>query len=64
MARELHSTARPTRLRLLGFLVLVGGSVLAGNVTMLDMCRRLGFSVRSDADDPSVWTVTLDLRGR
>jgi acetyltransferase len=42
----------------------LSGSVLAGNVTMLDMCRRLGFSVRSDADDPSVWTVTLDLRGR
>ena len=30
MAREALSTARPTRLRLLGFLVLVGGSVLAG----------------------------------
>lgn len=30
MAHEALSTARPTRLRLLGFLVLVGGSVLAG----------------------------------
>ncbi|HJS26807.1 MAG TPA: hypothetical protein VJ913_06760 [Actinomycetota bacterium] len=30
MSRELGSTARPTRLRLLGFLVLVAGSVLAG----------------------------------
>src|SRR5262245_60334540 len=30
MARELLSATRPTRLRLFGFLVLVGGSVLAG----------------------------------
>jgi len=30
MSRELLSSARPTRPRLLGFLVLVGGSVLAG----------------------------------
>jgi hypothetical protein len=30
MSRELLSAARPTRLRLLGFLVLVAGSVLAG----------------------------------
>lgn len=30
MPRELLSAARPTRLRLLGFLVLVAGSVLAG----------------------------------
>jgi acetyltransferase len=42
----------------------LSGSVLAGNVTMLDMCRQLGFIIRCDPDDQSVRTVTLDLRGR
>jgi acetyltransferase len=42
----------------------LSGSVLAGNVTMLDMCRQLGFIIRSDPSDQSVRTVTLDLRGR
>jgi acetyltransferase len=40
------------------------GPVLAGNTTMLDMCRQLGFSARQDPENPSVRIVTLDLRGR
>jgi acetyltransferase len=42
----------------------LSGSVLAGNVTMLDMCRQLGFIIRCDPDDQSVRTVTLDLGRR
>jgi acetyltransferase len=42
----------------------LNGSVLAANVTMLDMCRQLGFTIRCNPDDQSVRTVTLDLRGR
>lgn len=40
------------------------GSVLAGNATMLDMCRQLGFIISYDPDDQSVRTVTFDLRRR
>jgi acetyltransferase len=39
----------------------LSGAVLAGNTTMLDMCRRLGFKVASDPDDPAVHQVTLQL---
>jgi acetyltransferase len=39
----------------------LSGAVLAGNTTMLDMCRRLGFNVASDRDDPSINQVTLNL---
>nr|MBX2806928.1 GNAT family N-acetyltransferase [Hyphomicrobiales bacterium] len=39
------------------------GHVLAGNVTMLKMCRELGFTVRLDPDDASIFWVTLDLTG-
>jgi acetyltransferase len=38
------------------------GSVLAGNTTMLDMCRQLGFAIVRDHSDPAVMQVTLDLR--
>ena len=37
------------------------GSVLAENTTMLQMCRELGFTSRTDSDDPSVQQVTLAL---
>jgi acetyltransferase len=39
----------------------LSGAVLAGNTTMVDMCRRLGFKVASDPDDPAVHQVTLQL---
>ena len=37
------------------------GAVLAGNTTMLQMCRELGFSVASDPDDAAVRRVVLRL---
>jgi acetyltransferase len=37
------------------------GHVMAGNVTMLKMCRELGFSVRMDPSDMGTFLVTLDL---
>lgn len=37
------------------------GHVLAGNVTMLKMCRELGFAVRMDPDDTGTFLVALDL---
>ena len=40
----------------------ITGTVLAMNTTMLDMCRRLGFRVETEPDDPSVRQVTLKLR--
>ena len=39
------------------------GSVLAENSTMLGMCRKLGFAVGVDPDDPSIRHVTLKLQG-
>lgn len=39
----------------------VEGQVLRENVTMLAMCRHLGFRVRPDRDDPAVMDVTLDV---
>jgi acetyltransferase len=38
------------------------GSVLAGNVTMLQMCRELGFSIEREPGDDSVRRVVLPLR--
>jgi len=38
---------------------VVEGQVLRENRTMLAMCRELGFSFRSDPDDPSIVDVTL-----
>jgi len=37
------------------------GFVLAGNNAMLVLARRLGFTVKSDPDDPMVKVVRLDL---
>jgi acetyltransferase len=39
----------------------IQGLVLRGNRTMLDMCRKLGFSVAADADDDKVMRVVLPL---
>ena len=38
---------------------VVEGQVLRENTTMLDMCRRLGFSIRNDPDDVDLLIVTL-----
>jgi acetyltransferase len=37
----------------------VHGQVLRENVTMLDMCRKLGFHISSDPQDPSLVVVNL-----
>jgi acetyltransferase len=37
----------------------IHGQVLRENVTMLEMCRKLGFTVASDPEDPSVAVVNL-----
>ena len=42
----------------------VEGQVLRENSTMLDMCRRLGFSVRVDPDDATLMLVSLPVDGR
>jgi acetyltransferase len=36
--------------------------VLAENTVMLEMCRNLGFEVKSDAEDPALCHVTLQIR--
>jgi acetyltransferase len=38
------------------------GSVLKENANMLDLCRRLGFRLESDRDDPGTIIVRLDLQ--
>ncbi len=42
----------------------IHGEVLRENVTMLTMCRELGFTVEEDRDDPSLAVVSLDLGQR
>ena len=42
----------------------VQGQVLRENSTMLDMCRRLGFSVRVDPEDSTLMQVSLPVDGR
>jgi acetyltransferase len=42
---------------------LIEGQVLRENTSMLDMCRRLGFAIRSDPDDPDILIVRLALTG-
>ena len=37
----------------------VRGQVLRANVTMLDMCRKLGFHIASEPQDPSIVVVNL-----
>jgi acetyltransferase len=40
----------------------VQGQVLAENLTMLQMCRELGFEMTTDATDPGLQIVTLPLK--
>jgi acetyltransferase len=42
-------------------LKMLSGVVLRENITMLTMCRELGFDIKSDPRDTSVVIVTLDL---
>jgi hypothetical protein len=37
------------------------GDVLAENVPMLDLVRRLGFSLRREPDEPTVYAVSRAL---
>ena len=37
----------------------IRGQVLRENVTMLDMCRKLGFTVSADPQEPAVVVVNL-----
>ncbi len=39
----------------------LGGQVLAENQLMLDMCKDLGFQIRTDPDDPTLRRVDLSL---
>jgi acetyltransferase len=39
----------------------VEGQVLRENTTMLAMCRRLGFQIRSDPHDADIKVVTLPI---
>ena len=40
------------------------GAVLAGNTTMLQMCRQLGFAIEAEPGDSTIRRVVLDLRRR
>ena len=40
----------------------ISGQVLKENATMLNMCRELGFTIKSDAADYTFYDVTLELR--
>ncbi|MCC5977680.1 MAG: bifunctional acetate--CoA ligase family protein/GNAT family N-acetyltransferase [Salinarimonas sp.] len=40
-------------------LSVIEGQVLRENTTMLDMCRKLGFALRADPDDPDLRIVRL-----
>jgi acetyltransferase len=42
-------------------LTTIAGQVLADNSTMLNMCRDLGFTVKPDREDHSIYHVTLSL---
>jgi acetyltransferase len=42
----------------------LSGQVLRENVTMLTMCRELGFRITSDAEDAGIAIVSLDLTAR
>jgi acetyltransferase len=41
----------------------IHGQVLRENTVMIGMCRQLGFDIRPDAEDESVYLVSLDLTG-
>jgi acetyltransferase len=40
---------------------VIQGQVLRQNTTMLDLCRRLGFTIRSDPNEPDIVLVKLPL---
>jgi acetyltransferase len=42
-------------------LKVISGDVLQENITMLDMCRQLGFEVKSDPNEPEICDVRLKL---
>ena len=39
----------------------IEGQVLRDNVTMLNMCRELGFDVAADPNDANVWLVRRNI---
>jgi acetyltransferase len=39
---------------------VIAGEVLRENVAMLEVCRRLGFDIRPEPDDPEIQIVSLD----
>ena len=41
----------------------INGEVLSENVTMLQMCRELGFTIRSDPGNPGILNVERKLTG-
>jgi GNAT superfamily N-acetyltransferase len=45
-------------------LTRIFGQILQENSVMLEMCRELGFAIKTDADDRGICDVTLALRGR
>jgi GNAT superfamily N-acetyltransferase len=42
----------------------ISGQILQENSVMLEMCRELGFKIKTDAEDGGVCDVTLVLEGR
>jgi acetyltransferase len=42
----------------------IEGQVLRENVTMLAMCRKLGFDITTDPHDADVWLVRKDIAGQ
>ena len=42
----------------------IEGQLLRENVTMLAMCRELGFDITTDPDDADVWLVRKDIAGQ
>ena len=45
-------------------LTVISGDVLQENLTMLQMCRDLGFEVKADPVEPGICNVKLSLAGR
>ena len=42
---------------------IIEGQVLSGNMTMLAMCKQLGFATEPDPNDADVVLVTLPVTG-
>ncbi len=40
---------------------VIAGEVLRENMAMLEVCRRLGFDIRPEPDDPEIQIVSLDV---